>query len=83
VAGGASGPGVRVGREAEPPLIRPRRAAKPRDVLRATPIRSRSNPGWVATASLATRAWPRVALTRVHSIFTVADLPAPFGPRNR
>jgi hypothetical protein len=36
----------------------------------------------VATSKPATLAEPLVGLSSVHSIFTVVDFPAPFGPRN-
>ena len=48
----------------------------------ATPIRSRTAPGSVATSYPATTARPSVGVNSVHKIRTMVDLPAPFGPRN-
>jgi hypothetical protein len=48
----------------------------------ATPIRNRMSSGWEPTSKPATVAVPDVMPSRVHSILTVVDLPAPLGPRN-
>ena len=49
---------------------------------KATPMRRRAASGSAATLTPATRAVPEVIVSRVVSIRTVVDLPAPFGPRN-
>ncbi len=47
-----------------------------------TPIARRTRSGSAATSIPATRAEPESAAARVERIFTVVDLPAPFGPRS-
>ena len=44
-------------------------------------MRRRTSSGSLATSTPATRAEPDVIDSSVVSIFTVVDLPAPFGPR--
>ncbi len=44
-------------------------------------MRRRTSSGSLATSTPATRADPDVIDSSVVSIFTVVDLPAPFGPR--
>ena len=46
----------------------------------ATPIRSRTSFGRAAMSKPATSAFPPVGESRVQSILTVVDLPAPLGP---
>ena len=41
---------------------------------------SRTSFGWVSTSKPATSAVPLVGASSVHSMRTVVDLPAPFGP---
>ena len=48
----------------------------------ATPMRNRTAPGSRATSKPATVAVPPVGVSNVHSMRTVVDLPAPFGPKN-
>ena len=49
---------------------------------RATPIEVRTSAPWLVTSNPATRAVPEVGGSSVVSMWTVVDLPAPFGPRN-